>query len=109
MSEDGWIWLPHAAHFCGSGDCRFRMATCVGKHIVSTVGQYDPKHTGEYEEIGLNRHFETMVFLAGEAKNCNTCPVEVISYDDLDSEGYNDGKAAFIGHMAMCKKWSKIR
>ena len=107
MNERNWIWLPHAAHFCGAHECRFRMATCVGKYIVSTVGQYDPKHTGVFEEIGFRRLYETMVFIAKEATVCKTCPVEISCHDDLETESYNDGKAAFAGHLAMCRKWSK--
>ena len=37
-----WIWMPHPGHFICSSQCRFIMNTCVGKYIVSTVGEWWP-------------------------------------------------------------------
>ena len=37
-----WKWFGNAAHFICGSDCRFHLATKVGKYIVSTVGQYWP-------------------------------------------------------------------
>lgn len=34
--------MPHAGHFICGRDCQFRLNTCVGKFIVSTVGEYWP-------------------------------------------------------------------
>ena len=87
-----WIWMPHPAHFICARDCKFHLATNVGNHIVSTVGEYLPdapvreiyaqsrgfvlegkgdarladyiKKLG-YEEIGYQRKYETMVFTSG--------------------------------------------
>ena len=42
ITKDKWIWMPHPAHFICSRDCRFFLATKVGKFIVSTVGEYFP-------------------------------------------------------------------
>lgn len=39
---ENWIWMPHAGHLCVGQDCRFHLATCVGKYLVSTVGEYWP-------------------------------------------------------------------
>lgn len=61
-----------------------------------------------YEEIGLNRTFETMVFKAGtpcKAKSCN-CGLPVIDGDELDSNSYNNAKDATEGHMELCDKWA---
>lgn len=59
-TERGW-----AGHFCCASRCRFRRNTlleCDGVEIVvSSVGaMYDDN--GDLEEIGLNRHYETMAF-----------------------------------------------
>lgn len=32
-------WFGNAAHFIGGHECRFHMATQVGKYLVSTVGE----------------------------------------------------------------------
>ncbi len=42
MKKENWIWMPHAAHLIVGDDCRFILATYVGKYIVSTVGEYWP-------------------------------------------------------------------
>lgn len=42
MKKENWIWMPHAAHLIVGNDCRFHLATYVGKYIVSTVGEYWP-------------------------------------------------------------------
>lgn len=59
-TERGW-----AGHFICSDRCKFRRNTLLEcgdvKIIVSTVGaMYDEK--GELEEIGIDRHYETMAF-----------------------------------------------
>ncbi len=91
ITKDKWIWMGHPAHFICSYDCRFFLATKVGKYIVSTVGEYFPdapireifaesrkikiegigdarrndymKKIG-FEELGPGRLYETMVFKA---------------------------------------------
>lgn len=95
ITRDKWIWMPHPAHFICSHDCKFVMATKVGKYIVSTVGEYFPdapireinvecrgiKLEGKgdarranymqklgFEDIGYNRKYETMVFKAQSFK-----------------------------------------
>lgn len=34
--------MPHAGHLIVGNDCRFHLATRVGKYLISTVGEYDP-------------------------------------------------------------------
>ena len=130
--------MPHAAHLIVGNDCRFFLATYVGKYIVSTVGEYwpdkvvreihakvhDPKWLSEnehlkgdnfdsayfkkfgYEEIGLGRIYETMVFKAEKSK-IDCCPYEINSGSEVDFGSYNTPEEAFKGHMKLCKKWSK--
>ena len=133
MKKQNWIWMPHAGHFILGSECRFRLNTYVGKYIVSTVGEYFPdseireikantrkielegigdnrkadyfKKIG-YEEIGLGRKYETMVFKA-KRSNFGCCSYEMISGRDLDMAGYNNPDKAYRGHFKLCKKWSK--
>lgn len=42
MKKENWVWMPHAAHLIVGNDCRFILATYVGKYIVSTVGELWP-------------------------------------------------------------------
>ena len=130
-----WEWFGCPAHLIVSNDCRFHLATLVGKYIVSTVGEWLPdsevreifaetkgitlqgrgddrradymKRVG-YKEIGLDRLYETMVFEAGDrcaAPECN-CGVPNISGSEVDFDAYNLAGDATRGHMAMCKKWA---
>lgn len=41
MKKENWVWMPHAGHFILGDKCGFRLATYVGKYIVSTVGELD--------------------------------------------------------------------
>lgn len=62
-----------------------------------------------YEEIGIGRKFETMVFLAGDP--CRTpecgCGKPEITGAELGMKGYNTAGYAARGHMEMCEKWTE--
>ena len=137
MKKENWVWMPHAGHFILGDECRFHLATYVGKYIVSTVGElwndqairrihakihnpvwyseksqlrgdyFDSAYFKEfgYEELGIGRTYETMVFKAKKSKN-KCCPYEIIS-GEMDSDGYTDAGKAYKGHLRMCNKWSK--
>ena len=132
-SKAEWTWMPHAGHFICGSDCRFHLNTCVGHYIVSTVGEYLPDEgvreilaenrgvkiegRGDYrradymkkigfEEIGLNRKYETMVFPAKYVPG-ECCDYSPADFSELDMNGYNDAAEAYKGHLAMCEKWSQ--
>ena len=137
MKKEKWIWMPHPAHFICSDKCQFKLATYVGKYIVSTVGEYLPdSQVREIEadvknirlegkgdareidflnkigfvEIGLDRLYETLVFRAKkrkDEKNRKCCPYEIIVERELDGNGYNTAADATKGHYALCEKWGK--
>jgi len=135
-TKSDWIWMPHAAHFCCADYCRFKLATCVGDYIVSTVGEYYPdsriraifadcrgveiegigqewdndynNKMGNYgfENIGSDRLYETMVFVAKKT-NHKCCPYVIESGHEIDMAGYNSPELAYKGHMRLCNKWFK--
>ena len=117
MKKADWIWMPHPAHFICASRCQFRLATYVGGYIVSTVGEMEiqlpemakilGKKVGDYDIIGWQRLYETMVFKAIERPGTPCCPYEIVVEDEVDMQGYNDANAATAGHMALCVKWSK--
>ncbi len=135
ICQDQWEWFGDAGHLIVSSKCQFHLCTLVGRFLVSTVGKYLPDEevreiiaryrgvtlSGKgdaraydfmrqigYEEIGADRTFETMVFLAGE--RCNSadcyCGMPKINGHELDADGYNDAGSATKGHYAMCEKWA---
>jgi hypothetical protein len=63
--ERGW-----AGHFCLADRCNFRRNTLVSygdkRIVVSTVGfcVLDPNKSTKAEEIGVDRFYETMMFVA---------------------------------------------
>ena len=99
----------YPGHFICSSNCKFHLATQIGKYLVSTVGAYYPPGKEEMETIGFESFFETMVFDAGKpcaAKECG-CELPNISGRQLDFDGYKTAGEADRGHEIMVKKWAK--
>ena len=131
MDKSKWVWMGHAAHFILGRKCRFRLATVVGKYIVSTVGEWVPDNSmlditkpefrllqgdnKEYayikkygcENIGHGRKYETMVFKAKKSRH-KCCPYEITG-SELDGSSYNKPEDAYKGHLEMCERFSKIK
>lgn len=127
MNKADWIFMPHAGHFIAGSKCQFRLNTYVNGYIVSTVGEYvvdsvvrqimcesrgipfvqgdRGEHEFGYEDIGLDRKYETMVFKAQKAED-KCCPYKIIVQDEMDFAAYNERDEAYVGHMGMCEKWS---
>ena len=114
IHEFEWRWYGSPGHFICAYRCRFHLCTQVGPWLVSTVGEMLPvgmsKPTAdmEYEDIGSDRRYETMVFRAGRpciAPDC-ACGQPEIDGMDVEAAGYNDRAAANAGHMAMCRKYA---
>jgi len=106
-TERGW-----AGHLCVSRDCLFRRNTLLEygdvRVIVSTVGNYFPRHTSRLETIGSGRHYETYTFLA-----VLEGPYWEASGDEIDSEGLLGGEPdsdlkADAMHERMVEKVSHI-
>jgi hypothetical protein len=64
-----------------------------------------------FDDLGVNRKYETMVFKARVAKedDCDSCQYVIESGHNEDFDGYETGFQARNGHMEMCKKWSRKR
>jgi len=57
-----------------------------------------------YEELGIERTYETMVFRAKKSEH-KCCPYERIA-GEIDFDGYKSADDAYSGHLKMCKKWA---
>jgi hypothetical protein len=102
-----WVWQGHAAHFCASSSCLFRMATRVGDYIISTVGEYWPDGAEKMERIGAGdkSFYETFVFPAGKEIECGCTAVASLS--EMEGVRYATAREAQEGHMDMCRKYAR--
>ena len=74
----------YPGHFIAARNCEFRRNTALVHEdgralVVSSVGGYLPAHRserGQYEMVGLDRHFECMVFVATHTP-CGCYQIEV--------------------------------
>ena len=107
MDRSKWFWMPHPAHYISGHRCLFRLATYVGKYIISTVGQQMKEERGQITFINVagNSKFETMVFRA--KKTTEKCCRYGIVDNPLEVKRYNDRVDAAKGHYKLCLKWSK--
>lgn len=118
------IWMPHPAHFIGSHNCEFRLATYVNGYIVSTVGEY--ALYGKYPTVGESKYlkkiygkkiysslgnmdefYETMVFNAAKnTKEESQCCLYIV--EDLNpivTIHYKTNIEAYNGHMKYIKEY----
>lgn len=112
IPESKWRWFGHAGHLVVGNDCRFHLWTKIGGYIISTVGDYRPKHKngdGDMEPIGAGKDsfFETYVFAAGKNDMCG-CPYPKY-WGEIDGVRYATHEAANAGHVAYCRKYAKKR
>lgn len=112
IPHSDWKWYGLAAHFIGAANCLFHMATEVGEHVVSTVGDYRSREKdggiSERKEIGCGRMYETFVFaVSGDRCDCG-CGMPGLDLSEIDSEAANDPETARLNHMAMCEKYARV-
>jgi hypothetical protein len=112
IPQSEWKWYGLAAHFICAHDCLFHMATQVGDHMISTVGDYRQQEKGgglsERKEIGCGRTYETFVFATtGDVCDCG-CGMPSLNLSEIDSEAANDPATARANHMAMCEKYAAM-
>lgn len=96
-----WKWFGQAGHFCAANQCRFHLHTHIGKYCVSTVGDYYPRGSSidGPDTIGLDRLYETMVFIIQDDGETNG--------QNIDFNPYNDRISANAGHLEMCLKYEE--
>lgn len=103
MSEP--IWMPHPGHFILRRDCQFRLNTYVNGYIVSTIGELVEPGQDEFQQIGSDALYETMVFSA-EPSGFDCCPFEIAGME-LKCKRYNLPGDAMRGHMELIAEWSQ--
>lgn len=133
MARQNWKWYGHAGHLIVAQWCRFHLLTYVNGYLISTVGEYFPdrevrrcfiendlellslrgddfdhKYMKKYgfREIGCDRKYETMVFIA---KKCDCgCGEYMAAHSEcVDFKAYNLANLATEGHDEMCETWDK--
>lgn len=131
MTKADWIWMPHAGHSIVKDSCQFHLCTYVNGYIVSTIGEYWPdrdirriihredqklislkgdefdayyRRCYGFEEIGDERRYETMVFIAEKRKqdDYQCCPYHIGEYVSDAFDGYDTAEKATKGHMRFC-------
>ena len=116
IEQTQWKWFGMAGHFIESNDCRFHLCTRVGDVLVSTVGDYRPRHKwkgdrpGDRTEIGIGRMFETYVFQIMEGKGCACgcgCGIPKFNLSEIESKGCNEQPTANQNHLTMCIKYAE--
>lgn len=83
ITRDKWIWFGHAAHFICAKDCKFFMATKVGKYIISTVGEYLPDYRIQ-KIYADSRGIE----IKGIGDEWDRNYLQKIGYEDLSYDGW---------------------
>lgn len=113
MSAPKTHW-DRASHFIGVANCRFGMTDVAGGHIISTVGDWRPPHTGRIERIGCDRFYETMVFRDSWKRceiadcDCGGLP-QPADWTSVDFDGYQTANQAHVGHAAMVEKCHALK
>ena len=136
IQQNKWIWYGNALHFICGNKCQFHLATKVGKHVISTVGElwlergsreihaevHDIKWLQENKHLlGNNFDYAYKKRFGFEEIGCDRkfetlvfkiakdyeCGCPKIEPSELDSDMYNSHEEANKGHLKMCKKWAK--
>jgi hypothetical protein len=118
IAQAEWRWFGNAGHLVASDDCRFHLATQVGRVLVSTIGDYKPsgissgvlrENAEGFAEIGWQRFYETYVFeLSDMPCPCGCDMMQVEKWSEIDSHGWQSRAEANRGHIEMCQKWATV-
>ena len=107
IPKDKWKHQGLPGHFCGANLCAFRLCTDIGKYRISTVGEFTSSRNGEMLPLGLDHHYETMVFeinRRGEVKTWMEVDAVVLKLgEDIEVTR----KLAKRMHDKMCMKYAR--
>lgn len=105
IPQQDWIWFGSAGHFLGCNQCLFHLTTQIGNHVVSTVGEYYPKHLDctkdDPETLSADCRYETMVFKVEGICKCG-CELPHHNAESIEMEFCNTAKEARDIHMKLC-------
>src|SRR5487761_2563023 len=107
LEAKDWRWFGCAGHFIAGSRCRFHLHTRVGNYRISTIGEMVIPGRDGFEEVGLGRLYETMVFRVEDGDE-DGCPGEghVSDWSEVAGDGYNTWQDAHRGHLAMCERFA---
>lgn len=110
MKKPDVRWWGRPGHFICSDRCKFRLCTTVNGYMISSVGDMRmDKDDTRPREIGYQRLYETYVFRL--TKGTCGCGCWMPNREGSEIEGLpaSSDKEATANHMAMVKKYAKIR
>jgi hypothetical protein len=109
IPQEKWKWFGMPGHFIASESCVHHLCTVIGKHMISTVGDYRPRSNPnrDRETIGANRFFETFVFKITKGRCGCGCGIPKIIPSEIDALPANTAMAADRNHMKLCRKYAK--
>ena len=87
-------------------NCRFGVATFVGSHIVSTVGEYLPCDAKVFKVIGVTGLYETMVFEVADRNSDYGCGLPEWKGLEVDADRCDTATEANTMHLRLCSKWA---
>lgn len=79
----------------------------ANKHLLGDLFDWAYLRKFGYYEIGIDRTYETMVFLAKKANKEQCCPWVQKDGREIDFMPYNSANLARKGHLKLCEKWSR--
>lgn len=109
-SRAGWKWYGFAGHHICGARCQYHLCTSIGGTVlVSTIGRFVPdplREPDKTDSVGSGRDYETMVFeIDGESESGDPA---VVSWIEIDTDGYSSSIEAERGHYAMCEKFADL-
>jgi len=105
--QANWKWFGNPAHFIDRRNCSFHMTTQVGKHLISTLGEWIPKgQPHDYEPLGSNgRIYETIVFTIDGYCDCDCRCGLPLPGEEIECRNYMTAREANEGHLQTCKDY----
>jgi len=106
VSTVGELWNERAVREIHARIHNPKWLEC-NKHLLGDT--FDQAYFEEFgfQEVGSNRLYETMVFIAEKSGN-GRCPYVVKDFGEVDFESYDTADAATDGHYKMCEQYANL-